>query len=207
MSTLNKTLHLALASGLLAASVAAAPNGQLYRGHETPQYRVLLQDGPVEIRDYDPYLSAEVTVDGSRSGAANRGFRILAGYIFGGNDEDRKVAMTSPVTQHPMETGAASAPGTPWTIRFMMPRQYDADSLPDPDDPAVRIVTTPGDRLAVIRFSGRWTDEALRSHASELRNWAETQDVTLVGPPRYYFYDAPFTLPFNRRNEVAFRVQ
>lgn len=207
MSALNKTLHLALASGLLAASVAAAPDGQLYRGHETPQYRVVARDGDIEIRDYEPYLSAEVTVDGSRSGAANRGFRVLAGYIFGGNAEDQKVAMTSPVTQHPMEAAETASPGMPWTIRFMMPRQYDAESLPRPDNPAVRIVTTPGDRLAVIRFSGRWTDEALKSRAAELQSWAETQDVTLEGPPRYYFYDAPFTLPFNRRNEVAFRVQ
>ena len=28
----------------------------------------------------------------------------------------------------------------------------------------------------------------------------------MTGGPRFYYYDDPFTLPFNRRNEVAFTL-
>lgn len=211
MPKLIKTLHLSLVGGFLAASVAAAPEARMYKGYETPAYTVVQSDGPIEIRDYAPYLSAEVTVDGSRTGAANRGFRVLANYIFGGNEDEQKVAMTSPVAQLPGlpdgVSGSEAGDDGLWTVRFMMPREFDAESLPRPENPAIRITTTPGDRQVVIRFSGRWTDSALREHAATLQAWAEDRDLTLAGPPRFYFYDAPFTLPGNRRNEVAYRLQ
>ena len=74
---------------------AAMAQAQTYKGSETPAYSVDLSDGAIEVRAYASHIMAEVTVSGDRSGAINRGFRLLAGYIFGGNETKAKVAMTA----------------------------------------------------------------------------------------------------------------
>ena len=56
---------------------------------EEPIYTVSLDEGPYEIRDYQAAVAAEVTVTGDQHDAANKGFRLLAGYIFGGNTRRR----------------------------------------------------------------------------------------------------------------------
>jgi hypothetical protein len=67
--------------------------------YEQPQYKVIEKIDAIEVREYQPMLMAEVDVEGERSTAINAGFRILAGYIFGGNTSRTSIAMTSPVTQ------------------------------------------------------------------------------------------------------------
>ena len=68
---------------------------------EEPQYTVVRQYAGFEIREYAPYLVAEVLVAGPAEEAGNQGFRILAGYIFGKNQGERKISMTAPVAQTP----------------------------------------------------------------------------------------------------------
>ncbi|HCR65033.1 MAG TPA: heme-binding protein, partial [Oceanicaulis sp.] len=65
---------------------------------EEPAYTLVERDGPIEIRDYAPQIIAEVVVDGDRRQASGRGFRPLAGYIFGDNQPREEIAMTAPVT-------------------------------------------------------------------------------------------------------------
>lgn len=88
--------------------------------HEEPPHRVLVKEGPYEIREYAPRLIAEVEVEGDMYGAGNTGFRQIANFIFGNNVAPRagsaeakegaaeKIAMTVPVTMEP----AAAAPGS-----------------------------------------------------------------------------------------------
>ena len=52
---------------------------------ESPRYKVVRKDNRFEIRDYDDYIVAEVRVDGDFTSALQKGFRVLADYIFGGN--------------------------------------------------------------------------------------------------------------------------
>ena len=59
------------------------------------------------------------------------GFRSLAGYIFGGNEGGKKIAMTAPVH---MEMGADSS-----RMRFVMPSDLTMDSLPEPNDANVKL--------------------------------------------------------------------
>jgi hypothetical protein len=186
---------LALGFGL-AGSLASAEDS--YRGYEIPAYTVEQQAGAVEIRRYAPHLVAEVTVAGPQSGALGRGFRILAGYIFGGNATGTEVAMTAPVAQ----TGE----GDVWTVAFAMPRAYTAETLPPPDNPAIRFVMTEAERVIVLRFAGIAGQRRLDEAAAQLRDIAARSGIAIEGPPRFYFYDDPFTLPWNRRNEVAFRI-
>ena len=75
-----------------------------------------------------------------------------------------------------------------------------------PDSAAIRVEKTAPRAEAVLRFSGFWTDRKLEAKAEELRGWISAQGLTVTGGPRFYCYDDPFTLPFNRRNEVAFTL-
>jgi SOUL heme-binding protein len=91
--------------------------------YEQPRYKVVESVGTIEIRRYEPMLMAEVDVDGDRSTAAGRGFRVLAGYIFGGNAGQKEVAMTSPVTQAPAPAeGAKIAMTSPVTMTPTSPQ-------------------------------------------------------------------------------------
>ena len=95
---------------------------------EEPAFKSLVHDGAFEIRDYPSLVVAEVTVSGDQKEAANKGFRLLAGYIFGGNKRRQSIAMTSPVAQaQTSEKIAMTAPvtqiqgGDKWVVRFTMP--------------------------------------------------------------------------------------
>ena len=68
-------------------------------GIEKPNYQSLFKNSEIEIRHYDPYIVAEVEVEGDLEDAGNKGFRPLADYIFGNNIASEKISMTSPVTQ------------------------------------------------------------------------------------------------------------
>ena len=51
-----------------------------------------------EIRSYEATLftSVKLSTKGYKS-SSSKGFSILAGYIFGGNERNEKISMTSPV--------------------------------------------------------------------------------------------------------------
>jgi len=195
---------------MLLVAMPAPVEAEMYNGYETPDYAVEEADGAVEIRTYPAHIAAEVTVTGSRDAAINAGFRILAGYIFGGNEASAKVAMTTPVTQAPSEKIAMTTPVTQsgsdqgWTVRFMMPASYTLETLPKPKDARIRFVTTEPVRMVVLRFSGLPRTAALERRSEELRAWAKAKGLTLEGAPQFMFYDPPFRLPWSRRNEVSF---
>ena len=173
---------------------------EAYKGYEQPPYQVQKVEGDFELRSYGQHKVAEVQVQGSRDGAVNIGFRKLAGYIFGGNESGQKIAMTVPVAQTPSEGGS-------WIIRFMIPAEIAKGELPLPKDEAIRFVTLASERQVALKFSGLRGDGALEARAEDLRVWAKSQDLTITAGPHFYFYDGPMTLPWNRRNEVAFTVR
>jgi DNA gyrase inhibitor GyrI len=174
---------------------------------------VAKKDGDFEIRRYEPTLVAEVTVTGSRDGAVNAGFRILAAFIFGDNAPAEKIAMTVPVTQQPGERIAMTAPVTQsgkdgtWTVRFGMPARYTAQTLPAPKDERIRIVELPARTVASVRFSGFRTDAALAEQAARLAAFVTREGLQPLGPPVFAYYDPPWSIPFLRRNEVLVDVK
>jgi hypothetical protein len=198
--------------GVFGGGAVLAAGGAGYKGYEAPPYRVERAEGAVELRAYAPHLVAEVTVGGDRSAAVGTGFRILAGYIFGGNAEGREIAMTVPVSQTPeLPAGAAgtlrAAAEGPWTVRFMMPSEFRPSTLPPPEDGRIRFVTTRAERQIVARFSGFPSTGAFERQAAALREMAAAWGVETTGAPHLYYYDDPFTLPWNRRNEIAYTLR
>ena len=208
-----KHLIVALSLAFLGLTAKEPAMADAYRASETPKYTVERSDGAIALRLYAPRLMAEVTVTGSRSGAVSSGFRVLAGYIFGGNTSGAKVAMTTPVIQASGEKIAMTTPVTQmgrdgsWVVQFMMPSSYTLETLPKPKDASIRFVPLPDQGLVVVTFSGMARDSALSKNETALRDWAKAQGLKLAAGPFYYFYDPPWTMPWNRRNEVAFDVQ
>jgi hypothetical protein len=160
---------------------------------EEPTYEVLLTVGDVEFRRYDPYMLAEVTVDGDSQD--RRAFRILAGYIFGDNDDSEKMNMTAPV-----ETRGSD-------YAFVMERKYSRDSLPRPNDERIRIVEREGRVVAALRFSGRWSQGNIRKHERQLVDSLARMNVDTSGTPELARYNSPFTPWFLRRNEIIVPVE
>ena len=177
----------------------------------------------MELRRYGPRLAAETTVRGSETEARSKGFRRLAGYIFGANTNaggaSREIAMTAPVEQAagPPAAGRKVAMTAPvaqeragqdaWTIRFFLPRELTLANAPRPRDPAIRLVELPAETAAVLRFSGIPGAEAVGRHGEMLLAALAGSAWRPAGPVVAWFYDPPWTLPWLRRNEVAVPVE
>ncbi|MEO6210765.1 MAG: heme-binding protein [Gemmatimonadaceae bacterium] len=172
-----------------------------------PTYRLELHTDAYDIRVYQPYLVAEVIVPGPAESASSEGFRLLAAYIFGANNGSHHLEMTAPVTQTPV-TPPMTVPVTQsradggFRVRFAMPAGYTVATLPVPHDPHVKLCEVPAQRVAVLRYSGRWTEENYAEHLAELRASLTAAGLTVRGAPILARYDAPYVLPFLRRNEV-----
>lgn len=179
-------------------------------GTEEPPFTVQRRIGEVEIRRYGPRVAAETAIAADEEKARNEGFRRLARYIFGGNQASAKIAMTAPVAQQQGEKIAMTAPvaaqrgtGGEWVIRFFMPAEHTLETLPTPNDERVHLVTVPEETVAVLRFSGLATPEAVAERTGELLAALRADGLTPQGDPVTWFYDPPWTIPFRRRNEVA----
>lgn len=183
-------------------------------GTEEPRFEVIGRQGPLEIRRYGPRLAAETLVTAEDEEAARReGFRRLAGFIFGGNRGQSRIAMTAPVAQAPgSERIAMTAPVSAtaqaggWTIRFFMPASATRETLPIPDDPRVTIVEAPAETLAVLRYSGIPSAAAAATQRAALLKALTTGPWQVSGEPFDWFYDPPWTLPPARRNEAVVAV-
>ena len=188
-------------------------------GTEQPPYEVVGRVGDAEIRRYAPQIAAEAVVEGPVETARNEGFRRVAGYIFGDNTAKASVAMTAPVVQGREPSGgsqsiAMTAPvvqqpagAESWSIQFIMPAKYTMATLPQPNDPRVRLVEIPARTFAVVRFSGLGREDAVARHEKALDAALAGSSWRAVGEPVTWYYDPPWTVPILRRNEVARLVE
>ena len=179
---------------------------------EQPAHEVLAEDGPFQHRRYAPMLVASVTVTGERDEATDEAFGQLASYIFASDREGEEIEMTTPVTQavrgnDPMVTlaGGGTEAGR-YAVRFIMPAKWTRETLPAPANPNIAIEELPSRDMAVITFSGRATDEAVREQTEALRDYMERHSLMADGTMEYAYYDPPFTPPPGRRNEVMMGV-
>lgn len=186
-----KLLRLPIQIGESALSILG-----LRLGTEEPPHTVEKLGDGVEIRTYAKRIAAETTVADTEEGARNAGFRRLAGYIFGGNPADTRIAMTAPVAQ-------SAGSSDDWVIRFFMPSAWTMGDLPSPSDDRVRLVDVPAEKVAVLRFTGDRDARAVASQTKKLRNTLRAYGFDADGKSVAWFYDPPWTLPFLRRNEVA----
>jgi hypothetical protein len=185
------------------------------RLYEEPRYEVITRiSDRVEIRRYGPRVAAEVEWPAAGKAGRDQAFRMLFAYIAGANkssaSENSRIAMTVPVEVRDKERIAMTAPVQAseaigaMRMQFFLPAKYTQDSAPAPLDGRVKLVTVPGETIATLRFSGSGSDFAARQ--SELIAILTGSQWQPTGAPYALSYDAPFTLPFLRRNEAAVAV-
>ena len=169
-----------------------------FKGIETPNYKVIKTLGDVEIREYPNMILAQTKL-GSKQyvSSGNSGFSTVAGYIFGGNQQKQKIAMTAPVIMNMSDTDAS--------MSFVMPSQYQLSDLPVPNSNAVSLVTQDSMTLAVLRFGGFSSDEKIAKYAQILTLVLQEKNIRTKGSLLYMGYNAPWDV-INRRNEVAFQI-
>ena len=160
---------------------------------EQPQWELIGKLDSVELRLYQPSIQAVTQLRSSASTSA--GFRRLAGYIFGGNEQGHSIAMTAPV----QETLEKDRP----VMAFTLPAEYALDELPAPNDARVSLVEVPERTMAVVRFSGWATGPKV---ARMQRKLLETLSHHGIQPDSVRVlnqYNPPWTVPFLRSNEVS----
>jgi hypothetical protein len=188
---------------------------------EEPRYDVRLSQAPFELRHYAPVLIAQTLVEGDMDAASNKGFRLIADFIFGNNlaansEQAAKIAMTAPVTVEPQSSKIAmTAPVTiepqlgsaqQWRVHFVMPSQYTLANIPKPKNSAVTLHELPSKYFVVHRYSGFNTVARVQEKTDEALAWAKQQSLKVVGTPQLSRYDPPWTLPMFRRNEIMVEV-
>ena len=186
-------------AGLVAGGLTAAGLGgfrwQLQRlFNEEPDYQLEQRIGRLEIRRLAPRVEARTTVDVEDfDRGLELGFERLFGYITGGNRTGEEIEMTSPVT-------AIHRLG--YTVCFVMPPGRTRPSLPMPDEDDVVLCEAPSQRVAVLRFRGRYNADNVGDHESELLRLVAEAGLEPVGPIVFAGFDPPTTLPLFRRNEL-----
>ena len=198
---------------LLVLLLAACP--LMSHAIEEPGFEVVKKIGNVELRQYAPYVVAEVLLQSTAEAAGNQAFPILAGYIFGKNKGAQKFAMTAPVTQQsagstaePMRM-AMTAPVTQQSaadggmrVQFVLPKDVTLASAPEPLDARVQLRQVPAAPWAAIRYSGTWSQANYEEHLAALKATLEEAGIATHGEPVLARYNGPMTPWFMRRNEI-----
>jgi DNA gyrase inhibitor GyrI len=183
---------------------------------ESPRYRVLYKDKKYEIREYDEYILAEVEADGDFSSTLQKGFRVLANYIFGGNISKAHIKMTVPVTQQAAGTekiemtapvtSSSVEEGKKYTIAFTMPSKYTLETLPDPVNKTISFRKVAKHRVAALRFSGNLDSKLATHKAKELESWLNENKYSKKSSFVFAQYNPPWIPGIFRRNEVLTEV-
>jgi SOUL heme-binding protein len=204
----------ALAQRVLAGTLASMPLTS--QAIEEPDYQVSQKLGSVELRQYAAYVVAEVVVNASPQAAGSQAFPILAGYIFGKNKGEKKMAMTAPVTQTAAVSAAAAEPmrmemTAPVTqdavaggmrVQFVLPKGVTLQNAPEPLDARVQLREIPARAWAVVRYTGMWSQANYDEHLAQLKTALSTAGVATQGEPVLARYNGPLTPWFMRRNEI-----
>jgi hypothetical protein len=165
---------------------------------ETYPYTINKKYKEFEIRSYEATLFSSVKLSrNSFKQASGEGFSILAGYIFGNNKRNEKIAMTSPVVMTLEDS---------MTMLFMIPRKFNKETLPQPNQSQIKFQNEPAKRVAAIQFNWWANDEKIEKYKQKLITALDKEGISHTN--RFYFlgYNAPYEV-FNRKNEVIVELQ
>ncbi len=166
---------------------------------ETQKYRVVKKEHGFEVRFYPKATFAIIRSSGANyKQVASSGFRKLAGYIFGGNDQNKSIAMTAPVRMEMSEKGSA--------MSFVMPEKYDMASLPKPNDASVEIKQSEDSYAAVIAFGGYANDEKIDDYKIKLVALLQKKNIKIIGSFNFLGYNAPYQF-IGRKNEISIPIE
>ena len=166
---------------------------------ETQPYKLIKKEKGFEIRHYPAANMASISMNAkSYKELSSSGFRKLASYIFGGNQSNKSIAMTSPVHMDITDSGSS--------MSFVMPAEYTIDNLPKPNDSSVKIKTIAEEYVAAIQFGGYANDGDIKKYASKLESELKANGIEYYGNFRFLAYNAPYQF-LNRKNEIIVSVK
>lgn len=165
---------------------------------ETYQYTLVKKYKSFEVRSYEPTLFTSVKIPlNEYKSASGKGFKILAGYIFGQNSTKEKIAMTSPVTMSLEDS---------MTMMFMVPKSISKGDLPTPNKSEIKFVDEPSKTMAAISFGGWANDKKIDKYKRKLIEALEKEGLKYTDRYFYFGYNPPYEI-FNRRNEVVVELE
>jgi hypothetical protein len=166
---------------------------------EEQNYTVIQKDQNFEIRFYPSATFATIKSDAKTyKELSGPGFRKLADYIFGGNEDKTQIAMTSPVQMDINDTVS--------TMSFVMPSSYNQANLPKPNNPDVILKETADEYVAAIQFGGFASDKELKFYSEKLLDILKEKGIKTQGNTRFLAYNPPFQL-VGRRNEIVISIE
>ena len=168
------------------------------RNIETYAFTIIDSYETIEIRQYEASLFTSVQMPSTNyRKTSSKGFSILAGYIFGGNDKEEKIAMTSPVTMSLKDST---------TMLFLVPKKYTKDNLPVPNDSSIEFKDVPEKKVAAISFGGWANDSKIASFKKKLIDVLNSKGIKYTDNFYFLGYNAPMEV-FNRKNEIIVELE
>ena len=166
---------------------------------EKQKFRVILKEDRFEIRFYPSATMATIYSNATDyKGLASSGFRKLARYIFGGNEQKQSISMTAPVRMNMTERGSS--------MSFVMPEKYNNNELPTPNDKSIDIQQSKPVYVASISFSGYATDVKIKSNKEQLEQMLKDKNIKVVGEYSFLGYNAPYEF-IGRTNEIIIPIE
>jgi len=169
---------------------------------QSVKYEIVKKLGNVELRLYPKIVIAKV------SNLEQDNFGLLFRFISGNNQQKEKVKMTTPVVSQEikMTSPVLSDFSNQGYMAFVMPPEFSLETTPMPLDSRVKIEEVPPRLVAVLRFSGSWSEAHFKEKTKELLEELTKVNVKTLGNIFTMLYNPPFTPSFLRRNEVAIEV-
>ena len=168
------------------------------RNIETYSFKVINTYETIEIRQYEASLFTSVQMPSNNyRKTSSKGFSVLAGYIFGGNDKEEKIAMTSPVAMSLKDST---------TMLFLVPKKYTRDNLPVPNDSSIEFKDIPEKKVAAISFSGWANDLKIAAFKKNLITALNIKGIEYTDNFYFLGYNAPMEI-FNRKNEIIVELK
>ena len=173
-------------------------NMNAQRSIETYPYVVNKKYAIFEIRSYEASLFTSVKLSTKEfKEASSKGFSILAGYIFGGNEKNEKISMTSPVAMSLEDS---------MTVMFLVPKKFNKETLPQPSESQIEFRNEPAKTVAAITFGGWANDTKIEKYKEKLKVALDAEGIKYTNRFYYLGYNPPFEV-FNRKNEVIVELQ
>ena len=166
---------------------------------KNPDYTVIESHGKIQIRQYSKYVIAKTSIQKGNSTLNTSMFRVLAGYIFGGNEKKQSIPMTAPVITNENDSE--------YNMMFFMLDVDEPSQLPIPNNQNISLETIEIGKAISISF-GLWaTDKRIERYKSKLDKYIRNNHIQVESSLMVAQYNSPWAVPPFRKNELIYRIK
>ena len=157
-------------------------------------YTLIKKIQNIEIRKYQKLTYVSYIPEDAKD--RNNSFRNVAGYIFGNNETEKKIDMTSPVVIKLHNNNE---------MAFIMPKEYTLNNLPKPQNQNLLIYEEPANIKACITYSGYSNKKKESIYIDKLKKILRENNITHNNDFDLLVYNSPYQF-YNRKNEIAVSI-